>query len=197
MFRGAQVLAPIYLVKHDAYPRISEAGLSDLSHVARNINRKKADGEETSAKSNHLEAANTGVGSLRLLRLPWTCAPPCRPSTAFSRILLKTADKWTKTKKRRFEVIRDKPRRWAGLSPTFWPFGAWDAKPYFLSDINMPDLITQVWRNCSCQPRSQEMSLKMDNLPPTASGDSALIRQVLVNLIGQCRQIHPEEEKLR
>jgi len=157
------------------------------------ITRRRQAEEALSQQSEKLEAANKELESFAY-SVSHDLRAPLRAIDGFSRMLLvKMADKMNDDEKRRFDVIREGTQRMGQLIDDVLAFSRLGRQAMLLGDINMLELINQVWEELLAINPGRRMSLKMNALP-TAFGDTTLMRQVLANLLSNAVKFTRKKE---
>lgn len=109
---------------------------------------------------------------------------PLRAIDGFSRMILKKqGDLLDEDSRRQFQVIRDNVEKMARLIDDLLAFSRLGRQDVTEMDVDLNELIREVWGELLTINSGRAMTLKMDPMPATR-GDRALIRQVYVNLLG-------------
>ncbi len=108
---------------------------------------------------------------------------PLRAIDGFSRILLEDyAEKLDENGKRVLDVIRSNTKNMGRLIDDLLAFSRLSRKPIEASAINMSELANDVFQQLKSGLANQKIQFNLRPLPG-ATGDPALVRQVLVNLL--------------
>ncbi len=133
-------------------------------------------------RSRQLEAANKELDSFNYT-IAHDLRNPLRVISTFSQILLKGhEDTFDADTKRKLHGIRDNTQRMSQLLDDLLTFSQLNKTKLSLSVIDMEELVKEVWNEQLTINAVRERELRNCNLP-MASGDRALIRQVLSNLL--------------
>jgi PAS domain S-box-containing protein len=108
---------------------------------------------------------------------------PLRAIDGYSRIILKRqADAFDEETRRQFNLIRANAQMMEKLIEDILAFSRLGRQAMVISEMDMTVLFQGVWDELQTANPGRQMVLKMDTLPQ-ASGDQALIKQVLINLL--------------
>lgn len=119
---------------------------------------------------------------------------PLRAISGFSEMLLKEiGGSLDPESKRKFNVIRENARKMDQLIDDILNFSRTGRTFLSRSGINMEMLVQDVWRELRDGNSERNMELKTDPMPP-ATGDRALLRQVLSNLLGNAVKFTRDRE---
>ncbi len=151
--------------------------------------RKKAENilSEQAAKlqqrSEQLEKTNKELESFSY-SISHDLRAPLRAIDGFAKmILVKDGNNLSEYTKEKFEVIRANASKMGQLIDSLLEFSRLGRQALSLKDINMDDLVKEVWNELLNFHLERKMSFIMDELPK-CYGDRHLIRQVLANLLG-------------
>jgi PAS domain S-box-containing protein len=164
----------------------------DLTELKQAEEKRIRAEEVLAGQSAKLEAANKELEAFAY-SVSHDLRAPLRAIEGFTRMLLKAADKLDDDERRRFEVIRENTRKMGKLIDDLLAFSRLGRQSISMSDIDMADLVHQVWEELLVVNPSRRMSLKTEPLP-AAFGDCALIRQVLVNLLSNAFKFSRKRE---
>ncbi len=120
---------------------------------------------------------------------------PLRAIDGFSKMLVRdVSENLGPEERRKFQIIRDSAQKMGQLIDDLLAFSRLGRQAVSLADIDMEDLVRQVWKECLAVGAERQMELKVDRLP-WALGDSALIRQVLSNLLSNAVKFTKPRER--
>ena len=143
-------------------------------------NRVEAEMEE---KSRQLETANKELESFSY-SVSHDLRAPLRAIDGYSRMILRRkADEFDAETRRQFDVIRDNVSNMGKLIDDLLAFSRLGRQDVAKADMDMGELIGEVWQELVAIHPDREMTLKAGQTP-TACGDRPLIRQVYGNLLG-------------
>jgi len=143
--------------------------------------RKRAD-VELKARTHQLENANKELESFSY-SVSHDLRAPLRAIDGYARMILrKQAGQFDEETQRQFNVIRDNTRSMGQLIEDLLSFSRLGRQDMTLSEIDMESLLREVWGEVQEMNPDRRVSLKVNELPP-ATGDQALIKQVLKNIL--------------
>jgi PAS domain S-box-containing protein len=109
---------------------------------------------------------------------------PLRAIDGYSRMILKNqGDRLAEDAKRQFQVIRDNVEKMGKLIDDLLGFSRLGRQEVVKANLDLDELIREVWDELVTINPDRAMSLKVDQMPAPL-GDQALIRQVYRNLLG-------------
>jgi two-component system sensor kinase len=109
---------------------------------------------------------------------------PLRAIDGFSRILMEEhGEKLDDEAKRLFKIVRDKTQKMGQLISDILAFSRMGRKEVSISKINMEKLVNEVLVELKEAAHGRTVEVEIKALPP-ATGDRAMIRMVVANLLG-------------
>ncbi len=109
---------------------------------------------------------------------------PLRAIDGYSQMILKKqGDRLDEDTRRQFQVIRDNVDKMGKLIDDLLTFSRFGRQEVAKTDLELDELIREVWGELVTINPGRAMSLKMEQMP-AACGDKTLIRQVYSNLLG-------------
>ncbi len=122
---------------------------------------------------------------------------PLRAIDGFSRILLEDqADKLDDEGKRLLNVVRDNTIRMEQLIDDILKFSRTGRKEMALAEIDMERLAREVFAELQPAVDGSKLQVEIERLP-AAKGDSAMMRQVFVNLLSNALKFSRKKEPAR
>ncbi|HUH65392.1 MAG TPA: ATP-binding protein, partial [Syntrophales bacterium] len=129
-----------------------------------------------------LEAANKELESFSY-SVSHDLRAPLRAIDGYARMILKKqGDKFDEDTLRKFNDIRLNARKMGQLIDDLLAFSRLGRKSMSISELNMVDLIRDVWKELNAINPNRKMNLIVNSTPP-GHGDAALVRQVYFNLL--------------
>ncbi len=157
-------------------------GIRTLISVVRDITGRRLTEDALKVRTSQLEAANKELESFSY-SVSHDLRTPLRAIDGFSKMLAKDLEgKLDQEEQRKFNVISENTRRMGLLIDDLLSFSRLGNQPMSLSRVNVQDLVNQVWEESRAITPDRKMELIIGDLPQ-ASGDSALLKQVLSNLL--------------
>ena len=152
-------------------------------HIIKDITERNKAMEELKLRTAELEAANSDLESFTY-SVSHDLRSPLRAIDGFTNMLLRDiGDKLDPESKRKFNVIRNNAEKMNNLIDDLLNLSRTGRAALFQSRIDMHSLVMDIWKELRAGNPGRSMEIKIDNLPP-ASGDSALLRQVFSNILG-------------
>jgi PAS domain S-box-containing protein len=170
-------------------------GSGNLRAVAiiRDITDRKRTEEELKRHSKELELANAELESFSYT-VSHDLRSPLRAIDGFADMLLdEIGDKLDPESKRKFEVISSNSKKMAQLIDDLLIFSRMGRAAISPVNINMQDVIMDVWTELRTGCHDRDIELKTGELPE-AFADRMLLRQVLSNLLGNAVKFTSERE---
>jgi PAS domain S-box-containing protein len=145
-------------------------------------------------KTEQLEAANRELESFSY-SVSHDLRAPLRAIDGFVRILLKKhGPEFDSESLSKFNVIRSSAQKMGQLIEDLLTYSRLGRASLSAAELNMGKIIREVWIGLEEGLPERRLSLKINPLPP-CRGDLVLIRQVLVNLLGNAVKFTKDREE--
>ncbi len=159
-----------------------EGGTVRSSIFIRDITERKLAADAVIHQAAKLEAMNQELESFAY-SVSHDLRAPLRAIDGYSRMILsKQGDKFDDETKTRFNVIRHTTATMAKLIDDLLEFSRMGRKDLHITEIDMRQLLATTWEELQGLHPDRRMTLTMNELQP-AWGDTALIKQVLINIL--------------
>jgi light-regulated signal transduction histidine kinase (bacteriophytochrome)/HAMP domain-containing protein len=151
-----------------------------LQETARELRRRVA---ELHQRTSELEAANKELEAFSY-SVSHDLKAPLRALAGFSRILLDDyGDKLDQDGRRYLDILQREARRMGQLIDDMLALSRLGRRQMHFASIDMGELCLEVFEELRPMEPDRDLRLELGDLPP-AYGDRDLLRQVLVNLLG-------------
>ena len=157
--------------------------------------RVEARTADLKVKTEQLEAANKELESFSY-SISHDLRAPLRAIDGYARMLLKKhGDSFDEESARRFNTIRSNAQMMGQLIDDLLSFSRLSRARLSLADMDMTDLIAEVWEELTVNSERRPDFL-FDGIPPCL-GDRTLIRQVLSNLLSNAVKFSSKSDRAR
>jgi len=141
-----------------------------------------------------MEAANKELESFSY-SVSHDLRAPVRAIAGFSKLLWEAhADQLDAEAKRKLGIIQSETQRMGNLIDDLLAFSRLGRKEMQRSDLDMQDMVRNVYERLHSQHQGPEVEFQLDSLP-RASGDRALLEQVWANLLSNALKFSAKQEK--
>jgi len=152
-------------------------------HTVKDLTERNRAMEELKSRTAELEEANSDLESFTY-SVSHDLRSPLRAIDGFTNMLLRDiGDKLDPESKRKFNVIRNNAEKMDNLIDDLLNLSRTGRAALFQSRIDVHSLVIDIWKELRAGNPARSLEIKIDKLPP-ASGDSALLRQVFSNVLG-------------
>ncbi|MHB9098688.1 MAG: sensor histidine kinase, partial [Syntrophales bacterium] len=129
-----------------------------------------------------LEAANKELDSFGY-SISHDLQTPLRAIDGYTRMILRSrGDQFDEDTRTRFEIIRSSAHKMGQLINDLLAFSRLGRKQLSVTEVDMDDVVTEAWEELKAVNPDRSLILRSGGLPP-ATGDRALIRQVVGNIL--------------
>jgi len=143
----------------------------------------------------HLEAANKELESFSY-SVSHDLRAPLRAIDGYARMILKKQGEFYQDTLNKFNEIRLNAHKMGQLIDDILAFSQLSRKKMSASELNMVDLIRDVWKELNDINPDRKMNLIV-NSTPLGCGDAALVRQVYFNLLSNAIKFTKHRDEAR